>query len=327
MIVLVGIVIILIIIIMENTKTSVKDFFLNLGAIVALYTTVISLLNLLFTVINNAYPQINSGYLYIGSQSISMPVATLIIFFPIFILLMWLLERGYKIEPEKKHLGVRRWLTYITLFVAGIVLAGDLVTVLYYFIDGQELTTGFILKIISVLVVILAVFLYYISDIRNKLTGVSRKIWLGVSVVIVLGSIIWGFAILGSPRTQQLIKYDSQKVTDLQNIQYQVINYWQMNGTIPTSLADIKSSQQYVIIPTDPQSKTTYEYNKTGQMTFDLCAEFNKENTTNQNQYPAPISYPVKGGLIQNDNWNHPAGHQCFSRVIDPVAYPTQVRG
>ena len=102
-----------------------------------------------------------------------------------------------------------------------------------------------------------------------------------------------------------------------------------MNGMIPTSLSDINSSQPYVVIPKDPQSKTTYEYDKTGTMTFDLCAEFNKENM-NQNQYPvaaAPVSYPVKGTILQNDNWNHPAGHQCFSRVIDPVAYPTQVRG
>ncbi len=312
-------------------KTSAKDFFLNLGAIVALYTTVVSLLNLLFTVINNAYPQINSGYYYIGSQSISMPVATIIIFFPVFILLMWLLEKSYVIEPEKKNLGVRKWLTYITLFIAGIVLAGDLVTVLYYFLDGQELTAGFILKIISVLIVIIAVFIYYISDIRNKLTRASRKIWLGISAVLVLGSIIWGFAVLGSPWTQQMIKYDNQKVSDLQNIQQQVISYWQTNGMIPTSLSDISSSQPYNIIPKDPQSKTTYEYDKTGVMTFDLCAEFNKENV-NQNQYPpalvtTPIGYPVKGIVIQNDNWNHPAGHQCFSLVIDPIAYPTQVKG
>jgi hypothetical protein len=310
-------------------KTSAKDFFLNLGAIVALYTTVISLLNLLFTVINNAFPQITAGYNYYGSQSISMPVATLIIFFPIYILLMWLLEKGYVLEPAKKHLSVRRWLTYITLFIAGLVLAGDLVTVLYYFIDGQELTAGFLLKILSVLIVILAVFLYYISDIRNKLNSKSRRVWLGVSLVIILGSIIWGFAVLGSPRTQQFIKYDQQKISDLQNIQYQVISYWQMNGTLPGSLAEIKSNQQYVVVPTDPQSKQDYEYKGTGMMTFELCANFNKENLKNQNPYPmmAPASYPIKGGIIQNENWNHPAGHQCFSRIIDPVAYPTQVKG
>ncbi|OHA93281.1 MAG: hypothetical protein A3E02_00375 [Candidatus Zambryskibacteria bacterium RIFCSPHIGHO2_12_FULL_38_34] len=311
-------------------KTSAKDFFLNLGVIVALYTTVISLINLLFTVINNAYPQINSGYYYMGSQSISMPVATLIIFFPIFILLTWLLEKVYRLEPEKKHLAVRRWLSYITLFVAGIVLAGDLVTILYYFIDGQELTAGFLLKVLSVFVVTLSVFLYYISDIRNKLTKKSQKTWLIISAVIILVSIIWGFSVLGSPYTQRLIKYDNQKITDLANIQWQVISYWQVNGMLPVSLSDITSAQAYTVVPTDPQSKTTYEYAKTDTMTFKLCAEFNKESTNNnQNQYPVPmsVSYPAKGIVIQNDNWNHPSGHYCFSRIIDPTLYPTQVRG
>jgi len=65
-----------------QTKTSgAKDFFINLGAIVALYTMVVSLVNLLFTIIDISYPKIVDGYNYMGSQSISWPVATLVIFF------------------------------------------------------------------------------------------------------------------------------------------------------------------------------------------------------------------------------------------------------
>src|SRR3989344_8467627 len=89
----------------QKPRTTPKDFFINLGAIVALYTVVVTLLNLLFTIINVAYPKVTSYYSYYpGSQSISFPVATLIIFFPVYILLMWLLERGYFSEPEKKNL-------------------------------------------------------------------------------------------------------------------------------------------------------------------------------------------------------------------------------
>ena len=91
---------------MENTtqtKTSAKDFFLNLGAIVALYTVVENLISLLFTVINKSYPQIVNGYNYSTSYSISFPVATLIIFFPIFILLMWLLNNSFITIPLVVH--------------------------------------------------------------------------------------------------------------------------------------------------------------------------------------------------------------------------------
>jgi len=83
-----------------QSKTTAKDFFINLGAIVALGFFVGNLISLLFTIINKAYP-LTTGYDYYGSSSISFPVAALIIFFPVYLLLMWLLERGYAQEPEK----------------------------------------------------------------------------------------------------------------------------------------------------------------------------------------------------------------------------------
>src|SRR6185369_1949581 len=60
-------------------KASAKDFFLNLGAFIALYTLVGNLVSLLFNVINTAYPKVVSGYNYFGSSSISWPVATLVV--------------------------------------------------------------------------------------------------------------------------------------------------------------------------------------------------------------------------------------------------------
>jgi TRAP-type C4-dicarboxylate transport system permease small subunit len=314
---------------MEN-RASAKDFFLHLGAMVALYTVTVSFLNLVFKIINKAFPEVAQNiYAWGAGSEISLPVATIIIFFPLFILLSYFVYKIYAENPTKKDLGVRKWLVYITLFVAGLLLAGDLVTVLYKFLDGQDLTAAFLLKALAVLLVAGCVFGFYIQDIRDKVSPRGRKMWAIVVGVIILISIILGFGVLGSPQSQRLLRYDNQKVTDLQNLQYQVISYWQMNGIIPISLADIKG-QQNIVVPTDPQTQKDYEYKKTGDMNFEVCAEFNQENMTLQNQYgpvAVPTSYPAKGGIIQNDNWNHPAGRQCFERVIDPVAYPTQVRG
>ena len=316
---------------MEN-RASAKDFFLHLGAIVALYTVTVSFLNLIFKVINKAFPEVAQNiYAWGGGSEISMPVATLIVFFPLFIILSYFVYKIYEQNPAKKEINIRKWLIYITLFVAGLLLAGDLVTVLYKFLDGQDLTAAFLLKALSVLLVAGCVFGFYIQDIRDRVSSKARKMWAVIVGIIIAISIILGFSVLGSPQTQRLIRYDNQKVSDLNEIQWQVISYWQMNGTIPVSLSDIKSSQQYVIIPTDPQSKTTYEYRKMDAMTFELCSEFNKENMANQNQYGYEVA-PVGVGfgkmdVIQNNNWNHKAGRQCFSRVIDPIAYPTQVRG
>ena len=181
---------------MQPTKTSAKDFFIHLGAMIALYTTAISLVNMLFTVIDKAYPPI-SQYNYYSSYSISFPVASMIIMFPIFILLMWLLEKSYIAEPEKRQNGLKKWLTYITLFISGLIVAGDLITLVYYFLDGQNLTTGFILKSLSVFAVALGIFMYFITDVRDRLTHTSRVVWRVVAGVVVIGSIILGFSIIG----------------------------------------------------------------------------------------------------------------------------------
>lgn len=294
-----------------STKTSAKDFFLNLGTMAALYTIVISLLNLLFRVINVAFPQTLDSYSYYEGSSISFPVATLIIFSPIFVLLMWSLEKIYAIEPEKKHLIIKRWLTYITLFVAGTVLAGDLVVVLYYFIDGQELTAGFLMKVFAVLLVALSVFMYYISDIREKLTKVSQRVWAGITLAVILTSIVLGFTVLGSPGTQRLIKYDNQKISDLQNLQWQIMNYWQTYGMIPEGWTNMM---------TDHQTQKPYEYKKTGDLNFELCAEFNHKSMMNQKQSLTLMQteYPTKEGVMRNDNWEHGVGKKCFEKIIDP---------
>ena len=206
-----------------------------------------------------------------------------------------------------------------------------MVTVLYKFLDGQDLTAAFLLKALVVLLVAGVVFGFYLQDIRDKVSSRGRKTWVIAVGIIILISIIIGFSVLGSPQTQRLIRYDSQKISDLQTIQWEVISYWQMDGMLPASLSDIESKQRYVVLPKDPQTKTTYEYRKTDTMTFEICAEFNKEDMTNQNRYgyevaPIGVGYE-KTNVIQNSNWNHKVGRQCFSRVIDPTIYPTQVRG
>ena len=300
-------------------KTGAKDFIINLGAIIALYTSVASLIDLLFTIINTIYPQINYGYSYFGSESISWSVATLVIFSPIFILLMWLLEKDYRIFPEKQSSGIHRWFTYITLFLSGLAIAIDLITVLYYFLDGQELTAGFLLKVLVLLVVAGSIFAYYVSDVLGRLTSQSRKIWRIVAGVIVLGSIITGFAVLGSPATQSLYKYDEQKVNDLMTINSEIVNYYDTKGVLPRTLADLTASAYYINV-TDSQTGKPYEYESTGENTYNICAVFNKSSKDKNNISQPEVLYQY-GGV----SWSHPEGRHCFQQTVNPNIYSKPV--
>jgi len=308
-----------------NTKMTAKDLFLHIAVIALLYTGTVALLNILFNVINVAFPQVNQ-YSYYDSTSISFPVATLIVVFPLFLFLANLLRKGYIEDPSRKEYYVRKWLIYITLFIAGGVLAGDLVVVIYYFLDGQELTTGFILKILSVLVVTGGIFGYYLDDLKDRLSGTRRNIWRVVAVVLVLGSIIVGFGVLGTPQTQRMLRYDSQKISDLQNIQWQIVNYWQQKGALPLSLENLQDPISGFILPTDPQTQKSYEYEKTGTSSFKLCAEFNKESQPmGASILSVPIAEsPSKLNYNNNDNWQHKVGLECFSRTIDKELYPVR---
>jgi hypothetical protein len=232
---------------------------------------------------------------------------------------MWLLQKQYQVEPERQSSGIHKWLIYITLFISGLTIAGDLISVLYKFIDGQDLTTGFLLKVLVLLVMAGGVFAYYISDATGKLTAQSRMMWRVGSGVLVVGSIVWGFAVLGTPASQRLNKYDEQKLSDLQTINQSVISYYQTNSGLPGSLSDLTKSGNYYI-PADPQSGKFYEYVLVGQSAkaYQLCAEFNNaSNGSNGNGRSVPVVYP--SGSI---SWNHPAGHYCFTETIPTSMYP-----
>src|SRR3989344_7153913 len=288
---------------MQNKMTA-KDFFLHIAVIAFLYTGIVALLNILFRVINVAFPQVTQ-YGYYGSTSISLPVATLIVAFPLFLFLANVLRKGYAEEPSRKDYPVRKWLIYITLFIAGGVLAGDLVILIYYFLDGQEMTTAFLLKILSVLIVIGCVFGYYMDDLKDRLTGARRNIWRLVGTVLVIGSIVAGFGVVGTPQSRRMLRYDSQKVSDLQSIQWQIVNYWQQKGVLPVTLTNLQDPISGFISPIDPQTKGSYEYKKTGTLAFDLCAEFNKSTQTT-NGYMTRIAYPEPIGKL-NESWQHEA--------------------
>lgn len=297
-------------------RSHAKDVFLNLASMITLYSAAAALLNLLFTVINKAFPQTTSYYSYYSTtSSISFPVATLIIVFPLYILFMWLIEKDLAGSLEARASGIRKWLIYITLFISGALVVGDLVAVVYYFIDGQELTAGFLLKVLSILVVAGAVFGYYITDIRNKLSSSIRKVSTIVAAILVILAIVVGFMVIGSPRTQRLVKYDEQRVNDLESINQSIIYYFEMKGSLPDSLSEVADSGSYMLLPTDPETHTSYEYIMIGQSAkaYKLCASFNTDSTTSK----ATTGY--------QNSWNHPAGHYCFSYTIPFSRYPKQV--
>ena len=323
---------------MDRPKLTPKDFFLQLGIVAALYVSVISLIHLLFQTINYAFPDELAYYGDPYSGGIRVAIASLIIIFPLYLALSRYMEKLFRIAPEKRELGVRRWLVYFTLFVAGIAVIVDLVALINAFLGG-ELSMRFALKTLAVLVVAGGVFGYYLSDVRrtaaadgmpsqNKLFGVS-------AIIVVLASMVWGFAIMGSPMTAREKRFDAQRVSDLQNIQWQIVSHWQSKEALPPSLAALEDSISGYRAPNDPESSEAYEYEKVSEeLSFNLCATFNrstigeKEHLTGRGGF-YPKSAPLYDGYApggEPESWEHAAGRFCFKRTIDPERYPAKPR-
>lgn len=154
----------------DKNKSTPKDFFLHLLTIVLLYTSAIAFTTLVFQYINLYIPDPVQGGSYWGlkhARSLARgALATLIISFPALLWANWFLNKDYKSNPEKRNLRIRKWLLYFTLFVASIVIIIDLISLVMNFLEG-ELTTRFLLKVITVGFVAGSIFGYYLSDIKK----------------------------------------------------------------------------------------------------------------------------------------------------------------
>lgn len=150
-------------------KVSPKDVFLHLLMIVTLYASAASITTLLFQYINLNFPDLlEGGYYAIESArgAIRWAIAMLVVVFPTYLLTTRFLEKEYALNPEKRDLRIRKWLIYFTLFVTALIAIGDLVSLIYTFLGG-EITVRFVLKVISVLLVVGSIFYYYFADIKK----------------------------------------------------------------------------------------------------------------------------------------------------------------
>ncbi len=151
-----------------ETKTSPKDVFLHLLAIITLYVSAASFLTLIYQYANVLFPDIASpDYSYSGNYSaIRWAIASLIVVFPVFLFTSKHLNKSYEKSPSKRGLRIRKWLVYFTLFAAALIIIGDLVTLINTFLSG-ELTARFIIKVLAVFFVAGNTFFYYLWDLRK----------------------------------------------------------------------------------------------------------------------------------------------------------------
>lgn len=294
----------------KKTKEHIspKYVFLHLLVIVTLYAFAISLITLWFQIINlHISDPLDTSYYYRSATSYLGPLrfalATMIIVFPSYVSLTWLLNREYTRHTALRESRLRKWLIYFTLFVGALIIGGDIIGIVYSFLEG-ELTIRFLLKSLTILVVSASLFAYYLVDVRIEISARHNKYIALGAIIVTLLSIITGFSLGGSPQNERLYRLDNERVVHLQQIDDFVQTYWNAHNVLPQTLDQVNPPTSSFMIPVDPLTNQPYIYRIVNAQQFELCATFAKESREPESAYPS------------TNNWKHRQGYYCFQRTV-----------
>ncbi len=285
-----------------------RSFVLQLASLVTLFVSLPALITLLFGIINLQFPDAMDAYWEVSSaeDTIRYSIAVLVIFFPAYLIITRMVNKARRNEGALYH-TLTKWLVYLALLVAGVTMLIDLAVVVYTFLEG-EITVRFILKALALLAVVAAAFTYYVYDAMDHWQK-REKQSIGIAVVallVVIATVVFGVTKIGSPSEAREYTLDQQQVTDLQDIQWRVEDYYLTSNSFPANLETLFG---VMTVTQAPEGREAYQYKVTGADTYELCATFVKETP----QSDRSVMY---SGGSKYQSWDHPAGEFCYERKV-----------
>lgn len=280
-----------------------REAFLYLVLFTTLYLSAYHLGSLLFQFVERALPDpVDLGLHF--PEATRWSVSFLIIAFPVFLYTARTLAKAAAHAPGKRGSKVRKWLTYLTLFLAAGTLVGDCTALVFNLLSG-ELTLRFILKAAIVGMLAGGIFSHYLRDLRREEqeghpsppTGGRLFIWVGSGAVAL--SLIGSLLLLDSPSQERVHRLDARRVEDLRLLAGAVDLHWSRGNALPLSLDDLTLEPGYPPLPADPETGSPYEYRALAGDRYELCAGF----------ACGTDAEPLE---TRRDFWAHGTGRQCF---------------
>lgn len=279
-----------------STKSTPRDVFLYLGLMLTLYVGLSSLTAILFQYIDMWVGEIGSAYY--GLDTVRWLVSVLTIVFPTFLGLSWVIRKDLFQNAQNEETRIRKWFLYLTLFLSGAIILGDLISLVYNFLNG-DFATQFLLKSLVVLILGLLTCGYYLLDLKGKLFGKAKPFATIVSV-LTLVSVGTGFYLVGTPGHQRNKKSDERLIFDLQSLERDVIRYRTDKGSLPAKLEDLKGTSY---LDFSDLTRKSFEYRVLSPTQFELCVTF--KTATN------------KDDRTMGYGFDHKVGRSCFTRPVN----------
>ena len=285
-----------------------REAFLYLVSFIALYVSAISFGFLVFGLIDYSFPDALDYRDGFSASDGATAIASVIVAFPLYLLLSRWLARHVAADPERRQSLVRRWLTYLTLVVGAGIILGDLIALLANVLTGDP-TLRFVLKAVSILAITGCIFGYYVWDMRQTETTDSApgnswavRVLLAVVVAVVAGCIAYALVLTGSPGEQRGVRLDQERVSHLSNISDNIDLYWELNGDLPAELSQMSGPRYFINRIDDPDTGLPYEYRILEAPRYELCAIFSTDTA----------DLPERDRPFSERAWNHGARRTCF---------------
>jgi hypothetical protein len=287
---------------------SAREAFLYLVLFATLYATAFNVGAVLFVGVDRWMPDASQPWEAARLAEASRGgTAGLLIAFPIFLSLSYVIGRGVRLDPEKRASKIRKWLTYITLFVAAMVLIGDLTFLVFKLLSG-ELPTRVLLKVLVVLVIAGIVFLHYLADLRGEereAAGATRaRVPPRAVAAATLAVLVLGLVTAGSPRLERLRRLDELRLEDLRAIRQGIGNWTQKGRALPASLGALATDPDSPVLRLrDPETQKPYDYRLIDDRHYELCATFATADSLGNAGHPGEAA-----GF-----WKHPVDRTCYT--------------
>ncbi|MBJ7327944.1 MAG: hypothetical protein JHC52_11445 [Chthoniobacterales bacterium] len=285
-----------------------REAFLHLLMFFSLGVWVTALGSLLFDFINLRFPLPGEGSGG-GSASLRYGVASLAVAFPVFGLTLRRVRRDLAANPARAMNSVRRWLSYLALFVAALILVGDGIALLVQFLGG-DLTLRFALKFAVIAALAGGVTWWLLRGLRELAQPALPALPYALcALVFAVGlAALWQ---TGGPLQARFAAQDAQRLRDLRSIHYSVHNFYERQKRLPSSLAECDTDPQtFIEKKNDPVSGRPYGYKVLGADRFTLTAEFRLPSGAAD---PASYVDPASDGF-----WQHGAGDHVFTVELGP---------
>ncbi len=287
---------------------SAREAFLHLVLFATLYVIAFNVGAIWFALINWSLhdpTQMYSTRIPLANAARSA-VASLVIGLPVFLFVGRVIGRTMAGDPEKRSSRIRKWLTYLTLFLAALVMIGDLI-VLVTAVLGGEVAPRFVLKVAVVFAIAGVVFGHYLADLRRDetegTTARARRQVLGrLGIAGAVVSMAVGLWFVGSPGRERDRQLDTRRVSELRAIADAVDVHWGEHSTLPASLdALIREPRTGLTSITDPVTGVPYEYRTIDSVRFVLCAVFAGADSMPDPRSGDPPRF-----------WSHGIGRTCY---------------